>query len=53
MGNIMLFGVLLGVLNVEAVGSLGVFILGVVMIITALIVIFLWGPELNKFRWSR
>ena len=53
MRNIIMFGVLLSVFNIEAVGSLSVFILGVVTIITALIVIFLWDPGLNKCRWSR
>lgn len=51
--NIMMFGVLLSVLNIEAVGTLGLLILAMATIIIVLIVIFFWGPELNKFRWSR
>ena len=53
MGNITMSRVLLSILNVEAVGSLGVIITSVVMVIAALIVIFIWGTKLNKFRWSR
>jgi membrane protease YdiL (CAAX protease family) len=51
--NIMTFGVLLSVLNIGMVGTLGLLILAVVTIIITLIIIFLWGPGLNKFRWSR
>lgn len=48
MGN-----VALSLTSFMAAGNLGVMIAGAVTIITALIVAFLCGPELNKFRWSR
>ncbi len=53
MGNLTMFVASLSVLDIEAVGFLGYFILDSVTIITVVIVIFLWGPELNKFRYHR
>jgi len=49
-GNMTMFGILLSTRNFEAVGFLGLISLSVVAAIAVVIVIFFWGPELNKFR---
>jgi len=49
MGNLSWAGVQLSIFNVEAIGFLGLIILGVITIITAFMVIRLWGTELDKY----
>lgn len=53
MGNLTMAGVQLSIFNVEVVGFLGLVILGVITIITAFVVILLWGSELDKYGYSR